>query len=99
MTPAVGDFDGDGKVDVALATREGNLFVWHAAGDACQTPEWPKYQHDLFNSGFASTDANPPGVVRNATLSGSTLRLTASGGDGVCGQATDFVIKIDGNAV
>ena len=60
-TPAVGDFDGDGKVDVALATREGNLFVWHAAGDACQTPEWPKYQHDLWNTGNYDSSA-PTGL-------------------------------------
>jgi hypothetical protein len=98
-TPAVGDFDGDGKVEVAMATREGNLFVWHAAGAACQPSEWPKYQHDLFNSGSAATDANPPGVLRDVKFDHSTLTLTASGGDGVCGQASSFVVKVDGRTV
>jgi hypothetical protein len=98
-TPAVGDFDGDGKVEVAMATREGNLFVWHAAGATCQTPEWPKYQHDLFNSGDAATDATPPGVLRNVQLAGSKLSFTTSGSDGPCGQASDFVLKVDGHAV
>jgi hypothetical protein len=99
MTPAVGDFDGDGKVDVALATREGNLFVWRANGDACQTQEWPKYQHDLHNSGDARTDATPPGVLKNVTLAGSTLSFTTSGGDGPCGQAASFRVSVDGHHV
>jgi hypothetical protein len=98
-TPAVGDLDGDGRVEVAIATREGNLFVWHAAGDRCQTPEWPKYQHDLFNSGNAGTDGTPPGVLQNVKLDGSKLSVTASGGDGPCGQASDFVVKVDGRVV
>jgi hypothetical protein len=99
MTPAVGDFDGDGKMEVALATREGNLFVWRTAGDACQTQEWPKYQHDLHNSGDARTDATPPGVLKNATLDGSTLAFTTSGGDGPCGQAASFRVVVDGHQV
>ena len=99
MTPAVGDFDGDGRVDVALATREGNLFVWRAKGDACQTQEWPKYQHDLHNSGDARTDATPPGVLKNVKFDGSTLAFTTSGSDGACGQATSFRVTVDGHQV
>jgi hypothetical protein len=99
QTPAVGDFDGDGKVDVALATREGNVFVWHAAGDACQTAQWPKYQHDLHNSGDASTDATPPGVLKDVRLEESTLSFETSGGDGPCGQAASFRVVVDGHQV
>ena len=98
-TPAVGDFTGDGKVDVALVTREGNLFVWRTNGSACQTPEWPKYQHDLHNSGDMATDATPPGVLHNVRLDGGQLSLTTSGGDGPCGQATSFRVVIDGHQV
>ena len=99
MTPGVGDFDGDGKVEIALATREGNLFVWRTKGDACQTPEWPKYQHDLHNSGDARTDATPPGVLKNVRLGGSTLAFTTSGGDGACGTAASFRVVVDGHQV
>jgi hypothetical protein len=99
MTPGVGDFDGDGKMEVALATREGNLFVWHTAGDACQTPHWPKYQHDLRNSGDTRTDATPPGVLKHVVLEGSTLTFTTSGGDGPCGQATAFRAVVGGRQV
>lgn len=99
MTPGVGDFDGDGKVDVALATREGNLFVWRTKGDACQTTQWPKYQHDLRNSGDARTDATPPGVLKNVRIDGSTLSFTTSGGDGPCGLADSFRVVLDGHQV
>jgi hypothetical protein len=63
-TPAVGDLDGDGLVEVAAMTREGYLFVWHTAGSACQTPEWPKYQHDLANTGnYSSVIPLPAGCA------------------------------------
>ncbi|MCU1447885.1 MAG: hypothetical protein JWP02_55, partial [Acidimicrobiales bacterium] len=89
-----------GKVEVAIATREGNLFVWHAAGAACQTVEWPKYQHDLRNSGDAATDGTPPGVLRNVSLHpDGELSFAASGGDGPCGQATAFRVVVDGHQV
>jgi hypothetical protein len=99
VTPAVGDLDGDGTLDVASLSREGNLFVWHSSGDACQTAEWPKYQHDLRNTGDYRTDARAPGAVRGLTLDGSTLSFVASGGNGVCGQADSFVVTVDGKAV
>lgn len=57
---ATGDLDGDRLLDVAVATREGWLFVWSTDGDACQEPRWPKYQHDLANSGNASAPVELP---------------------------------------
>jgi hypothetical protein len=98
-TPAVGDLLGDGKVEVALVTREGNLFVWRTNGDACQTAEWPKYQHDLHNSGNFATDATPPGVLWDVSRKGALLSFTTSGGDGPCGQAAAFRLVVDGHQV
>ena len=46
-----GDLDGDQLLDVATVTREGWLYMWGTEADACQGIEWPKYQHDLQNSG------------------------------------------------
>ena len=34
-TPAVGDFYGDGGLELAMPTREGNLFMWRTQGQAC----------------------------------------------------------------
>src|SRR4051794_22374899 len=98
-TPAVGAFDGSGHADVATLTREGNLFVFRTAGPACQPAEWPKYQHDNWNSGNYGTDAVAPGVVRNATVTGSFLAFTAPGGDGMCGTAARYVVTVDGQAL
>lgn len=47
--PAAGDWDGDGLVELAVATREGWLFVWEGSGAVCATDEWPKYNHGLHN--------------------------------------------------
>jgi len=50
-TPAVGDFNGDGKLDVAVLTRGGLVWVWSTSGRASNVAPWPKFQHDLKNSG------------------------------------------------
>jgi hypothetical protein len=103
VAPAVGDFNGDGKMDLAIITRAGELFVWKTDGSACGTREWPKYQHDLHNSGNYATDAEPPAVVGDlqATKQGSNVTLTwrAPGDDGNCGTAKRYVVKVNGAAV
>jgi hypothetical protein len=60
-TPAAGAFAGDGKVDIAVITREGYLYVWKTDGSACQTAQWPKFQHDLWNTGNYNSTA-PTGL-------------------------------------
>jgi hypothetical protein len=103
VTPATGDFNGDGKLDLALITRAGELFVWKTDGLACGTREWPKYQHDLHNSGNYATDAEPPAVVGGlrAVKQGSALQLTwrAPGDDGNCGTAKRYIVKVNGAVV
>ncbi|MGH2829679.1 MAG: FG-GAP repeat domain-containing protein, partial [Actinomycetota bacterium] len=77
MTPAVGDLDGDGRREIVLATREGNLFAWRTRAGACSAAEWPKYQHDLWNTGTYGIDAQRPGRVSQATArpSGADLEI------------------------
>jgi hypothetical protein len=50
-TPAVGDWDGDGTVDVATTRRDGVVLVWGAAGSATTGVAWAQYGCDLYHSG------------------------------------------------
>src|SRR5437879_4308502 len=100
---SVADCNGGGKMELALMTRAGQLFVWKTDGAACQTREWPKYQHDLHNSGNYATDAEPPSVVGalQATHSGDSLVVSwrAPGDDDNCGTAKRYVVRVNGSPV
>jgi hypothetical protein len=48
---ALGDVDGDGKLEVAIANRSGYLFVYRTAGAADGAIGWPEYRHDNRNTG------------------------------------------------
>jgi hypothetical protein len=102
-TPAVGDLDGDGRVEVALMTREGNLFVWHTSGRPCAGQEWPTYQHDNAHTGDYGRDATPPSAVGalagTAGKGSAVVRWTAPGGDRHCGTAASYRVVVDGTAV
>jgi hypothetical protein len=99
-TPAVGDADGDGKLEVTTMTREGNMFEWDTDNSACGTnDEWWTSRHDEWNTGAYGTDSRPPGTPRNLGVtgrgpSGVTLQWTAPGDDWLCGTADQYrVIK------
>jgi hypothetical protein len=59
--PAVGDYDGDGLLEVACPVREERLFLWHTTGPATGNRSWPQYQHDRHNWGNLNHD--PPSPV------------------------------------
>lgn len=59
-SPAVGDLDGDGLLEVAAVTREGSLFLFVTSGDACGHIPWRQYHHDEWSTGNYHTDARPP---------------------------------------
>lgn len=61
-TPAVGDIDGDERIDIAANTREGWLWVWgtegHVGGPADRSLpaiQWASFQHDDHNTANWST--------------------------------------------
>ncbi len=50
-TPAVGDMDGDGLLEIAIATRMGYLYVFDTDGPADGSVTWPEWRHDNANTG------------------------------------------------
>ena len=63
-TPAVGDADGDGDLDVTALTREGWSFLWDTGVAACggSNNEWWTFHHDERDTANYGTDARPPGT-------------------------------------
>ena len=64
--PAMGDADGDGNLEVAALTREGNSFLWDTDRPACGggNDEWWTSRHDEWSTGAYGTDSRPPGHAR-----------------------------------
>jgi cell division septation protein DedD len=100
-TPAIGDLDGDGWLEVVSLTREGWLFAFRTVAAECSTTPWRKFHHDEWNTGNYATDARPPApiVPQTATLSGGaagavTLTLSATPGDDLyCGGSPRIDVR------
>ncbi len=101
--PATGDFLGDGSRVVALVTREGWLLAWRTGAGVCSGNQWPEYHHDGWNTGDLDRDASSPGAVLDlkAELVAKEdrtglyrLAWTAPGGDGRCGQASRYHLRV-----
>jgi hypothetical protein len=95
--PTVGDADGDGKLDVAVNTREGWSFLWKTDRPACGgNDEWWTSRHDEWSTGAYGTDSRPPGTPRSfkAASGRSTAELSwiAPGDDWMCGKAKEAVV-------
>ncbi len=73
-TPAIGDWDGDGKMEVAQLRRDGQVMVWHT--DSTTTPQWSSWNCDPANTGSltahcAQAKATQPSSATTTTM-GST---------------------------
>jgi hypothetical protein len=93
--PAIGDTDGDGKLEINALTREGYAFQWDTNRPACGTnDEWWTSRHDEWNTGAYGTDSRPPGTPRSFSVKRSggqaTLSWVAPGDDWLCGKAKRY---------
>ncbi len=86
-TPASGDIDNDGLVELACVTREGWILVWDTPGRADQKNAWPTYGHDLCTTSNAATDACPPAAITEIARQGDRLVFVCPGDDGFAGRA------------
>jgi hypothetical protein len=50
-TPGIGDWDGDGRAEVAAVRRDGVLLVWHTAAPASPRAAWPRAGGNDRNTG------------------------------------------------
>src|SRR5262249_51151795 len=84
-TAAVGDIDGDGKLEAARGTRDGWLYAWHNEGTKDSIIEWESYHHDNQNTGFLGTPLAQGGKKKAAkplTTEICTAIPDNPGGDG-----------------
>ena len=113
-TPAVGDADGDGDLDVTTVTREGWSFLWDTAAnpgdsdgiDACDdsNEEWWTFHHDEHSTNNYRGDGRPPNRPVNLQLARGPgdrvdLSVEAPGDDWACGQADVFRVIVSPNPI
>jgi hypothetical protein len=91
-TPAVGDLDGNGHVEVVDVTREGYLFVWNTPGKPSGTEAWGWHQND-WHTGRYGDDTRPPLLPRQLGLRGRQLCWLAPGGDWGDGTAARYELR------
>jgi hypothetical protein len=54
-TTGSGDWDGDGRAELAAVRRDGRLLVWRTPADATALGDWPRYGANGRNDGWVRT--------------------------------------------
>jgi outer membrane protein assembly factor BamB len=61
-SPSLGDIDNDGKLEVVVGSGDGNVYAL-STGSPVPSPSllpWPKFRHDVKNTGKWTGNPNPP---------------------------------------
>lgn len=74
-TPAAGDIDGDGTIEMVVLGRSGGMFCYSLPGSGTFRETWPQMLCDQFNSGSYGTSHLPSAVAGTVAseASGSVL--------------------------
>jgi hypothetical protein len=94
-TPTIGSFgtldtSSSAHKDVIAVTRNGQVLAYKTAAQSCTSSSWPRFHHDIANSGDMRRDAIPPGTPTSVRISGIALRFGAPGDDLLCGAAKRY---------
>ncbi|MGI8609814.1 MAG: hypothetical protein ACR2MY_11395 [Candidatus Dormibacteria bacterium] len=96
-TPVISTFGPVQRQRVVTVTREGSLFAWETTAPACAGASWPKYKHDIWNTGQFEAKAGRPATIQDltATMSGNTaqLQFTVPHGNLFCGNPASYEIR------
>jgi hypothetical protein len=88
-SPAVGDADGDGFLEVWTATRDGHLFAWRTTAEAAKAyRSWTGFHHDPRNTGNCHTELRtyPPLPEETGCGGCSDCESSVSAGGGAWGR-------------
>jgi hypothetical protein len=93
--PLIGSFgtldtNATARKTVVAMTRDGLVFAYKTAAPACSPSSWPKFHHDLANSGNYDRDATAPGTPTGVSFKTGVLHFTAPGDDLLCGPAHHY---------
>lgn len=95
-TPAFGDLDGNGTVEMVSSTREGYLFAWSLDGTASGNDQWWGAAHDDRSTSRHGTDTRPPTRVQGLRRVNDTAVWQRTGDDWLVGTPTKTVVEVDG---
>jgi Subtilase family len=87
------------RKSVIGVTRAGTVFVWRTTAPACSPSSWPRFHHDLANSGDFDRDAVAPGAPTGLELRGAKLSFVAPGDDLLCGRAARYEVAASSRPV
>ena len=89
------DTDAESRRVVVAVTRSGSVLAYRTDAPACQSGarplgSWPRFHHDLANSGDYSRDAAGPGAAGDVRLYTAGITLRAPGDDLMCGTVAGY---------